>query len=169
MTELTAHSPGRPQRDRHGNQDPEQLKIHLRRAVARWCVEENWKVTIPLFLLPLFRGRFGGSRERRRFRTSTFQVEEAHILSDPVVVSKVISHTLGESQQSFHDLGMFVRYIRCFAEVLIKVDQERFVKSNAVHRRDVMVDGKGGGPFLFGIALQVEFPFPLSHCLQMNS
>ena len=64
---------------------------------------------------------------------------------------------------------MLVRNVRCFADVSIQIDEERFLKANSISGCDVCVARERSGSDGFLLARKMQFPLSLADGLQVDS
>ena len=64
---------------------------------------------------------------------------------------------------------MLFGHVGGLANVLAQIDQKRFFEAHAIHWRDMPIDQKRRSAGLFFLPWQMQLPFTLSNCLQVNT
>ena len=108
-------------------------------------------------------------RNRRRGRSLTDYIEEAHVLPNLIEITQVIPHVLSQTKQLLDHLRMLFGEVGGLAEVFIQIDEKRILEAHAIHWSDMPVDQKRRCAGLLFLPWQMQLPFALSHRLQVDA
>lgn len=103
--------------------------MHQRGSTADTQIPEGW-------LSGARDARSGNGRSRGPLVSG---IKEPHVPADSIIVAKVLTHRFSQRKQSPNNLRILIGNVGGFAQVIVEVDQERFVESNSISRTDVLI------------------------------
>ena len=78
-----------------------------------------------------------------------FQVEEPHVLPNPIKVAEIFPHCFGQCKKPLGHFWVLTRNICGFANVLIQIDQKWLRKADTILRGNVYITTERCGSYRF--------------------